>query len=235
MSVGAPRPVRRTEQPTPETIGEYRILGKLGEGGMAVVFEAEQQHPRRKVALKLIRGDIFLDDSQIKLFQREAEVLGRLKHPSIAAIYETGRTPGGRPYFAMELVRGRTLHDYLQDRPQPDSRTELEHRLEMFREICEGVSYAHQRGVIHRDLKPSNIIVTDVRPPDSARSGNVPEEMSVPAGPIPRVREAMKPVVTTPRPAKARPPPSIAFRQVKCLINPTGVVTWSPVVYAAAR
>jgi serine/threonine protein kinase/WD40 repeat protein len=153
----------------PAFIGAYRVLGPLGEGGMAVVFEAEQQRPRRHVALKVVRGDIFLDEQQLRMFQREVEALARLKHPSIAAIYESGRTPGGRPFFAMELVRGETLHAYLQSRPRPDTRAELRHRLEMFREICQAVSYAHQRGVIHRDLKPSNVIVT------GARDGGQPE------------------------------------------------------------
>lgn len=74
----------------PETIGSYRVIGKLGEGGMGVVYEVEQQSPRRRVALKVIRGGNFVDDAQVRMFQREAETLARLKHPNIGAIYESG-------------------------------------------------------------------------------------------------------------------------------------------------
>jgi len=130
---------------------------------MGVVYEAEQQHPKRPVALKVIRGDRYLDDTAVKLFQREAQVLARLKHPAIAAIYESGRTEDGEHFFAMELVRGQTLAEWLDGRPgrQGLSSDELHLRLRVFRRICEGVAYAHQRGVVHRDLKPSNILVFD--------------------------------------------------------------------------
>src|SRR5437773_2436442 len=89
----------------PLSIGSFRLVRKLGEGGMGIVYEAEQQNPRRAVALKVIRGGAFVDDTQVKMFQREAQTLARLKHPSIAAIYEMGRTDDGQHFFAMELVR----------------------------------------------------------------------------------------------------------------------------------
>src|SRR5207247_11407823 len=98
----------------PGTIGSFRIVRKLGEGGMGIVYEAEQQHPRRAVALKVIRGGAFVDEAQVKMFQREAQTLARLKHPSIAAIYEIGRTDDGQHFFAMELVRGETLGEWLK-------------------------------------------------------------------------------------------------------------------------
>lgn len=145
----------------PAAIGEYRIVGLLGQGGMGVVWEAEQQHPRRRVALKVMRQGHYVDDLHARMFHREAEILGRLKHPNIAAIYESGHTDDGHDFFAMELVRGLTLGDWLGTRPQVVTRDELDLRLRLFRTICEAVSYAHQRGVIHRDLKPSNIVVTD--------------------------------------------------------------------------
>jgi eukaryotic-like serine/threonine-protein kinase len=92
-------------------IDDYRVIHKIGEGGMGVIYEAEQQHPRRRVALKVIRGGQLVDEYQVKLFQREVQALARLKHPGIAAIYESGRTEDGQHYFAMELVRGTTLLD----------------------------------------------------------------------------------------------------------------------------
>jgi serine/threonine protein kinase/tetratricopeptide (TPR) repeat protein len=144
----------------PATIGKYRIVGKLGQGGMGVVWEAEQDHPKRRVALKVMRRDHVVDELHIRMFRREAETLARLEHPNIAAIYESGHTDDGHDYFAMELVRGLTLDEWLAARPKRIDEHELELRLRLFGAICDAVHYAHQRGVIHRDLKPSNIIVT---------------------------------------------------------------------------
>lgn len=127
---------------------------------MGVVYEAQQQNPRRAVALKVIRGGAYVTEEQVKRFQREAQALARLKHPGIAAIYESGRTEDGQHFFAMELVRGETLAEY--DRKLKDPATTkagLRTRLSVFLQILEAVNYAHQRGVIHRDLKPANILV----------------------------------------------------------------------------
>ena len=143
----------------PNEVDGYRILGVLGQGGMGVVYHAEQREPRRRVALKVIRGSAYTDSLHVRLFKREAETLGRLRHPNIGAIYGAGRLPDGRPYFAMELVEGPTLGAYLASRPSPADRNELLHRLALAGRIAEAVNYAHQRGVIHRDLKPSNIVV----------------------------------------------------------------------------
>ncbi len=142
-------------------VGRYRIVEKIGEGGMGLVFEAEQEKPRRRVALKMIRGGRLADDLSVRLFEREAEILGRLEHPGIAAIYEAGRAEDGHYFLAMELVRGRTFDAYLRERPRELSKEELRHRLRLFIDVCDAVHYAHQRGVIHRDLKPSNIVVAD--------------------------------------------------------------------------
>ncbi|HWG36635.1 MAG TPA: serine/threonine-protein kinase [Terriglobales bacterium] len=139
-------------------VGSYTITGRLGEGGMGVVYEAMQDNPRRPVALKIIRG-AFADEQAVRMFQREAQVLGRLRHPGIAAIYESGRTPDGQHYFAMELVRGRRLDEYVRGLPQDQSKAVLRQKLRLFLLICDAVSYAHQRGVIHRDLKPANVLV----------------------------------------------------------------------------
>ena len=151
-----------TETALPAYIGQYRILKKLGEGGMGVVFEAEQQNPKRSVALKVIRGSCYVGETQVKMFQREAQTLARLKHPGIATIYESGRTDDGHHFFAMELVRGKTLDKYLREQVHEEgfTRAQLRQQMLIFRRICDAVSYAHQKGVIHRDLKPANIIVT---------------------------------------------------------------------------
>ena len=128
---------------------------------MGTVWEAEQSQPRRRVALKIMRRDHVVDELHARMFRREAESLGRLRHPNIAAIYESGHTEDGHDFFAMELVPGVTLDVWLAGRPTLVDSDELKLRLGLFRSICDAVHYAHQRGVIHRDLKPSNIIVTD--------------------------------------------------------------------------
>lgn len=162
LDAGARRVPAASER-LPGEIGGFRILGKLGEGGMGIVYEAEQQNPRRRVALKVVRGGQFVDEAYLRMFRREAETLARLAHPNIAAIYEAGRTEDGQHFFTMELVSGKTLSAFVRDRlggesPTPD---QLRERLNLFDTICRAVNYAHQRGVIHRDLKPSNLVVTE--------------------------------------------------------------------------
>jgi non-specific serine/threonine protein kinase/serine/threonine-protein kinase len=141
-------------------IGPFRIVRKLGEGGMGVVYEAEQQRPRRLVALKVIRGGHTVDDNALRLFQREIQTLAHLSHPGIAQLYETGVTDDGMHFFAMELIRGEPLSDWLKKRSDgPVTPAEMKIRLGVFRKICDAVAYAHQKGVIHRDLKPGNILI----------------------------------------------------------------------------
>ncbi len=165
---GAPAPRVGSQQ----TVGPYRIVGKLGEGGMGVVYEAEQATPKRRVALKLGHGGPFVDELRFKMFEREIETLGRLVHPNIAAIHDAGVTEEGQQFFAMELVRGETLGDYCDRVGAPSSRPELEKRLALFRTICDAVHYAHQRGVVHRDLKPANLIVSrEERGAESSQPG----------------------------------------------------------------
>jgi serine/threonine protein kinase len=173
-SIGTAASGRSLDTP-PASIAGYRIVGLLGRGGMGAVWEAEQERPHRRVALKVMRREHQVDELHARLFHREAETLARLKHPNIAAIYETGHTGDGRDYFAMELVLGQTLDDWLSSRPAIIGSEELALRLRIFRTICTAVNYAHQRGVIHRDLKPSNIIVSeqDEEHTTSAAAGSV--------------------------------------------------------------
>ncbi len=161
VSSSASSPAEDHAGSQPVAIAGYRIIRELGRGGMGVVWEAEQERPRRRVALKVMRRDHQVDELHARMFQREAETLARLKHPNIAAIYASGHTDDGFDYFAMELVSGRTLDRWLRSRPQVIDADELKLRLRLFRTICDAVHYAHQRGVIHRDLKPANIVVSD--------------------------------------------------------------------------
>jgi serine/threonine protein kinase len=130
-------------------IGDYRLIRKLGEGGMGIVYEAEQEHPRRLVALKVIRGGPILDALSVKLFEREAQALGRLKHSGIATIYEAGQTQQGQHFFAMELVRGTPFLDYARS-IHGAAPVVLGQRLGVFCSICRAVAYAHQQGVMNR-------------------------------------------------------------------------------------
>jgi len=175
MTAGALLAPSARSQPQPESIGGFRIIRLLGEGGMGVVWEAEQERPRRHVALKVMRRDHLVDDLHVRMFRREAESLARLRHPNIAAIYESGHTDEGYDYFAMEMVRGATLDQWQQQRASSLDAGELKLRLRMFQTICEAVHSAHQRGVIHRDLKPSNLLVSeDLSSPSTASASPVP-------------------------------------------------------------
>ena len=142
----------------PDRIGPYRIVALMGEGAMGIVYEAEQERPRRRVALKIIRPGV-ATAAMLRRFEHEYEFLGRLQHPGIAQIYQAGVADTGygpQPYFAMELVRGRRLDDYVRLKELG-----LEDRLTLVANIADAVQHAHHRGVIHRDLKPANILVTE--------------------------------------------------------------------------
>ena len=134
--------------------GPYRLLQKLGEGGMGEVWLAEQTRPvRRQVALKIIKAGMDTADV-VARFEAERQALALMDHPAIATVFDGGSTPEGRPYFAMEYVKGEPLTTYC-DR----QRLGTKDRLELFIQVCEGVQHAHQKGIIHRDLKPSNVLV----------------------------------------------------------------------------
>ena len=139
-------------------IGRYRIIRLLGEGGMGAVYEAEQDQPRRRVALKLIRGAL-ASAELLRRFEQESQALGRLHHPGIAQIYEAGSAEAGfgiQPFFAMELIDGQPLVDFANGH-----RLGLRQRLQLMIQVCDAVQHAHQRGFIHRDLKPGNILVEE--------------------------------------------------------------------------
>jgi tetratricopeptide (TPR) repeat protein len=149
-------------QPFPEFIGRYRIIRLLGEGGMGAVYEAEQEEPRRTVALKMIRPGLATAE-RLRRFRHESEALGRLQHPGIAQIYEASTADAGfglQPYFAMELIRGLSLDRYAEDH-----KLTTRQRLALMAGICDAVSHAHQRGLIHRDLKPGNILIDETGQP----------------------------------------------------------------------
>ncbi|MGA2256192.1 MAG: protein kinase [Thermoguttaceae bacterium] len=136
-------------------IGHYKLLEEIGEGGMGVVYKAEQQEPvHRQVALKIIKPG--MDSRQvIARFEGERHALALMDHPSIAHIFDAGTAESGRPYFVMEFVDGSPLTEYC-DQKQLATRQ----RLELFVQVCQAVQHAHQKGIIHRDLKPSNVLVT---------------------------------------------------------------------------
>jgi serine/threonine protein kinase/Tol biopolymer transport system component len=136
-------------------IGPYKLLEKIGEGGMAVVYMAEQERPlRRRVALKIIK--LGMDTQQvIARFEAERQALAIMDHPNIAKVFDAGATDTGRPYFVMELVHGISMTEFCDEENLP-----MQERLTLFLDVCNGVQHAHQRGIIHRDLKPSNIMVT---------------------------------------------------------------------------
>jgi non-specific serine/threonine protein kinase/serine/threonine-protein kinase len=142
-------------------IGPYRLIQRIGDGGMGEVWLAQQLEPvQRQVAIKLIKPG--MDSARvIARFEAERQTLALMDHPAISKVFEAGTTPEGRPYFAMEYVRGDAITTYC-DR----QRLTVRERIELFIQLCDGVQHAHQKGIIHRDLKPSNVLVseTDDRP-----------------------------------------------------------------------
>jgi eukaryotic-like serine/threonine-protein kinase len=134
-------------------IDRYRVLRVLGEGGMGTVYEAEQDSPRRPVALKVVRPG-FASPALLKRFSHKAQILARLHHPGIAQVYEAGLADDGQPFFAMEFIRGLPLDEYANRHG-----LDLAARAVLVARVCDAVQHAHDQGVIHRDLKPANILV----------------------------------------------------------------------------
>jgi hypothetical protein len=136
-------------------IGRYKLLQQIGEGGMGIVYMAEQEEPvRRRVALKIIK--LGMDTkSVVARFEAERQALALMDHPNIAKVLDGGATDTGRPYFVMELVQGVPITDYCDK-----AKLSAKERLKLFIQVCQAIQSAHQKGIIHRDIKPSNVLVT---------------------------------------------------------------------------
>ncbi|MFA6559845.1 MAG: serine/threonine-protein kinase, partial [Candidatus Obscuribacterales bacterium] len=141
--------------------GTYKIIDFLGQGGMGYVYRVEHQLLAKELALKVLRADQ-ISEIIWRRFQTEAQAIARLDHPNIVKIYDMNQTREGVPYYAMDLLIGESLADYL-DR---EDTLAIEQALPIFRQICAGLAYAHDRGIIHRDIKPANIML--LREPSGA-------------------------------------------------------------------
>jgi WD40 repeat protein/serine/threonine protein kinase len=156
LDTAADSNTRKTDTPDApdQTFGPYRLIEKIGEGGMGIVWLARQEHPiRRDVALKVVKPGA-ASSLVLARFESERQALAILNHPNIATVYDAGLTGDGRPYFAMEYVPGLPITSFADQGALP-----ITERLELFLAVCEAVEHAHQKGVLHRDLKPANILV----------------------------------------------------------------------------
>jgi serine/threonine-protein kinase len=142
---------------SPVRAGRYEIEGEIGRGGMGVVLRARDPDLNRALAVKVLRADYRGRPALERRFREEAQITGQLQHPGIPPVHEVGVLPDGRPFFAMRLVRGRTLAELLQDRTEPGA--DLPRLLGIFEQVCQTLAYAHSNGVVHRDLKPANVMV----------------------------------------------------------------------------
>src|SRR5687767_7168993 len=144
-------------QPDPDRIGPYQILEPIGEGGMAIVYKAQQLQPvKRVVAIKLIK--LGMDTRQfVARFEAERQALAMMDHPHVARVYDAGATETGRPYFVMEHVPGQPMLEYCDEH-----HLGVRERLDLFILVCDAVEHAHRKGIIHRDLKNSNVLITEI-------------------------------------------------------------------------
>ncbi|MEZ6097087.1 MAG: protein kinase [Pirellulaceae bacterium] len=150
-----------SETPTrsrpPQTIGPYKLIEPLGEGGMGIVWLAQQDQPvKRRVALKLVRSELTSSEVLARL-SAEKQALSMMSHPNIAQFLDAGTADDGRPYFVMELVEGIPITQYCDEH-----RLGVDGRLKLFVSVCKAVQHAHQKGIVHRDLKPTNVLITEM-------------------------------------------------------------------------
>ncbi len=154
---GGPELGSFSRPPLRTRIGPYRLVRVLGEGGMGVVYLAEQDEPvHREVAVKVLRAGAESADV-VARFEGERQTLAVMEHPHITRVYDAGTTRDGLPYFVMERVDGEPITDYADEH-----RLTVRERVQLFTQVCQAIQHAHQKGIIHRDLKPSNVLVADV-------------------------------------------------------------------------
>jgi serine/threonine protein kinase/tetratricopeptide (TPR) repeat protein len=150
-----PSPAESLSEAPGTVIGKYKLLQEIGEGGFGVVFMAEQLEPiQRKVALKVIKPGMDTKEV-IARFEAERQALALMDHPNVARVLDGGTTASGRPYFVMDLVKGKPITEFCDQ-----NKLATKDRLNLFLQVCAGIKHAHQKGVIHRDLKPTNLLVT---------------------------------------------------------------------------
>ncbi|MGA2261594.1 MAG: serine/threonine-protein kinase, partial [Acidobacteriota bacterium] len=198
-----------------KSLSHYRIIEKLGQGGMGEVFLAEDSHLNRRVAIKVLPDAFARDPERLARFEREAKLLASLSHPNIAAIYGLEKTDGS-PFLVMELAEGETLAQRVAKGPLA-----VDEALEVCRQIAEGLECAHEQGIIHRDLKPANVKVTpngkvkvldfglakafqsETAAPDASKSPTITEQMTR-AGVILGTAAYMSPEQARGKPVDAR-------------------------------
>jgi serine/threonine-protein kinase len=147
----------RAESQLPAQLGRYHIEGEIARGGMGVVLRAQDSAFHRTVALKVLQEQHLGKTEMARRFLDEAQIMGQLQHPGIPPVHDLGELSDGRPFFAMKLIKGRTLAELLRERPNPAH--DLPRFIAIFNQLCQTVAYAHSRGILHRDLKPANVMV----------------------------------------------------------------------------
>ncbi|GEM_PF-3918399 len=148
------------EAPTPSRLGDFEIVREIGRGGMGIVYEARQISLNRPVALKVLPPRLRQDQRLLTRFQREAEAAGKLRHPGIVPVYTVGEASGA-PFFAMELVEGRSLAEVIASRTAAGDASDAPWAVSIVARVADALDYAHGRGIVHRDVKPANIMIDE--------------------------------------------------------------------------